>query len=380
MSERQLQFRVGLFVVVSLMVGAVLILQFGDLKSYWRESYSLAVHFSEAPGLFPGSPVKQNGIGIGKVRTVVLDRDAGGVLVVVDIYSENKLRIDSEVSLVQSLLGDARLEFTAGADSKMIPPNSRLEGNAPANPLEVVQRMEKVVNNSIASFTETSQEWQKVAVNVNRLMETNEGNLDAVIERTALSLETFTKTMASANKTFEEAGTALTSANSFIADPDVQANFRKTAETLPMIAEEAKLTITTARESIDKLSKNMEDIHMATEPLAKQSDVIVRRLAGSLIQLEALLTEMNQFAQAINTKDGSMQKLAADPELYRNLNRSAASLSVLLENLNPVMNDVRIFSDKIARHPELLGVRGAMRGSSGLKESSEVKQTGGFFK
>jgi phospholipid/cholesterol/gamma-HCH transport system substrate-binding protein len=35
-----------------------------------------------------------------------------------------------------------------------------------------------------------------------------------------------------------------------------------------------------------------------------------------------------------------------------------------------VLRDVEIFSDKIARHPELLGVSGAIRPSSGAKEAA----------
>ena len=34
----------------------------------------------------------------------------------------------------------------------------------------------------------------------------------------------------------------------------------------------------------------------------------------------------------------------------------------------PIVRDMRIFSDKVARHPELIGVGGALKGSSGLKD------------
>ncbi|MDA7527745.1 MlaD family protein [Planctomicrobium sp.] len=383
MSERQLQFRVGLFVIFSMAIGAFLILQFGELRSYWQKTYPLAIHFSEAPGLHSGSPVKQNGIKIGKVKEVVLDRNEGGVLVVIQIREEFSLRIDSEPTLVQSLLGDAKVEFSAGVDPEVIPPNSRLEGIAPTNPMEIVQRLETSVNTSLTSFTETSLEWQKVAKNLNNLMETKEGSLDEVIERTALALDSFTKTMTTATETFNKAGSTLESAtltlsnaNKFLADPQLQNDLKRTAASLPVIAEEAKLTITTAKETIVKLSENMENINQATAPLAGQSDLIVRKLSGSLIQLEGLLTELNQFSQILNNEEGSIQKLAADPELYKNLNHSAASLSILLQNLNPILNDFRIFSDKVARHPEILGVRGAVRGSSGLKDSSEIEQAG----
>ena len=35
--------------------------------------------------------------------------------------------------------------------------------------------------------------------------------------------------------------------------------------------------------------------------------------------------------------------------------------------MGPVVEDLRIFSDKVASHPELIGVSGALRSSSGVK-------------
>jgi phospholipid/cholesterol/gamma-HCH transport system substrate-binding protein len=45
---------------------------------------------------------------------------------------------------------------------------------------------------------------------------------------------------------------------------------------------------------------------------------------------------------------------------------------MILRNLEPIMHDLRIFSDKVARHPELIGVSGALRGSSGLKDPEDA--------
>jgi phospholipid/cholesterol/gamma-HCH transport system substrate-binding protein len=35
--------------------------------------------------------------------------------------------------------------------------------------------------------------------------------------------------------------------------------------------------------------------------------------------------------------------------------------------MKPIIHDARVFSDKIARHPELLGVRGAIQRNAGTK-------------
>jgi phospholipid/cholesterol/gamma-HCH transport system substrate-binding protein len=56
-----------------------------------------------------------------------------------------------------------------------------------------------------------------------------------------------------------------------------------------------------------------------------------------------------------------------------NLDRSAQSAALLLHNLEPIIRDLRVFSDKVARHPELIGVSGVLRGSSGLKYPEEAE-------
>lgn len=254
---------------------------------------------------------------------------------------------------------------------------------AASDPMQAVERLEHAVNLSLSSFEETSREWQQVGRNLNSLMETNRGSLSDVINRTVQGLDQFHQTMQVATRTFADAGetlkvasTTLANANTLISDPQLQQDLRRTAAELPQIAEETRLTIAAARFSIQQVNQNLSTIQQATLPIAEGSDVIVRKLSGSLIQLEALLMELNHFSQALNSKDGSLQKLASDPALYQNLNRSASALSVLLDNLDPILRDARIFTDKVARHPELLGISGAMRGSSGIKQDADVQQTG----
>jgi phospholipid/cholesterol/gamma-HCH transport system substrate-binding protein len=377
MSERQLQFRVGLFVLVSLAICTTLVIQFGDVQKYLEQTYQLGIHFDDAPGLQTGTPVRQNGIGIGSVTDILLDEQDGGVLVVIDIQQGRKLRRDSQPALVRTLLGDASIEFSPGLSKEFLPPNTRIDGISPADPMQIIHRLERQVTTTLTAFEETSREWQKLGSNVNALVETQQGDLDAVIERAAVALHQFTQTMQTANVT-------LTEANQILADPQLQQDLKATVAALPQMVNETRQTIAAARVSVQKIGENLDNLSQATNPLAEHSRSMVVKLDGSLGQLESLLTELNAFAKMVNTEDGSLQRFAADPELYENLNESAAALSSLVQSLDPVLRDVRVFSDRIARHPELLGISGAIKGSSGLKDASEaapgrqtILQTGG---
>lgn len=379
MDEQRLQFRVGLFVLASLAMAAVLVVRFGDVRKYWEETYALAIQFDEAPGVQPGTPVRMNGILIGRTRKVLLDETEDGVLVVVDIQADRKLRTDSTPMIVRSLFGDATIEFSPGSASDHIPPNMKLKGTAPQDPLEVVRRMEIRVTETLeafqtttASFRATSDEWKTVGRNMNSLMETERGHLSEVIAKTAAALDDFAKTMHSAQQ-------MLADTQSLVADPEMQAHLKRTIAALPDLVQETRDTITAARTSVqqassslEKVNLNLDQVQQATAPLAEHSRKLVARLDGGLLQLESLLTELNTFASVLNDKDGTLQRFTSDPRLYENLARSSAAMATITENLGPTLRDLRIFADRVARHPEILGVSGAIQGSSGLKEASEA--------
>ncbi len=370
MTERQLQFRVGLLVLAALAVATVLTLQFSDLRKNWQKTYALAIQFDEAPGLQKGTPVTLSGVKIGRVDEVRL-ADEGGVLAVVHIQQERQLRKDARASLVRSILGDSTITFSPGINSEHLPPNAKIKGSPPSDPLQIVERLDVRLNETLTAFAETSREWQQVAANVNALIETRQGRLDDVIERTALALEQFTQTMHAANGT-------LTSANNLLADPELQESLRVTVAALPQMVNETRGAISAARTSIEKIGTTADELgvtlatmNQVADPLARKTPSIVTKLDSSLGQLEVMLGELATFSKVLNNQDGTLQRAVSDPRLYDDLSRSAAAMQVVLRNLEMVSRDIRVFSDKVARHPEVLGIRGAIQGSSGLKEIPE---------
>lgn len=368
MTERQLQFRVGLFSIAAMAVMVTLIFQFGEVRALLEKQYQVLVHFDSAPGVLEGSPVRLNGIPIGDVKTITLDKQRGGVLLTLSIDEQYTLRSDSIPRLQQSLLGDAAIEFTPGVSEIAFDRQTILDGQAPPDVMEIVMGMEEQLALTMSSFDATSREWQLLARNMNSLVETNQGNLREVVQRTATSLEEFTITM-------KRAGSAFENANRVIADPQTVANLQKAFAGLPQIVSETQQTITAMRKTVGTINGNLQNIEQVTEPLAKHTTSIVVRLDNSLSNLEAMTGELRDVAQIASKSDGSLKRFLSDPNLYDDLERSASSLAILLRNLEPIVRDMRVFTDKIARRPEVLGVGGALRPSSGLKDD-EIRQTG----
>jgi len=361
MTERQLQFRVGMVVVIAGVCAAVMILQFGEFGAFWRKPVTVAVHFSSATGVQPGGPVEMNGVTIGSVRNVSIDRRRRGARVVVDLDPKFDIRTDARPRLVRSLFGDTTVEFTAGGRGRPIRSGDRLDGDLPIDPMQMISKLDEQLRTTMASFEATSSQWSEVANNINGLIGGRRGELERAVSQSAEALQQFSRTMSTANDLFSNA-------NQVLGDPRQQQNLRRSLDALPRLVGETEMTLKAVRKTVLTVNTNLENLQGVTEPLARRGGSIVGRLDKTLGNLERLTSDLSRFARTVNTPDGSLTQLARDPALYRNLNESASSMSLLLKNLEPVIRDLRIFSDKVARHPELLGVRGALTGSAGVKE------------
>src|SRR5262249_15209384 len=165
MTERQLQFRVGLLVVTAGIVAAGLVFRFGELRWLWEKRYTLGGHFERAPGVERGTPVRKNGILIGAVGAGKFEQSRGGGDDGIEIRERFQLRKDSRPALTRSLLGDATLEFTPGKSREILRPGDRIEGAPSEDPLEIIARVEQKTTTTLESFAATSEEWRKVGKN-----------------------------------------------------------------------------------------------------------------------------------------------------------------------------------------------------------------------
>ncbi|MBL4884123.1 MAG: MCE family protein [Planctomycetaceae bacterium] len=370
MSNSKYQFRVGLFVILATVIGIGLTFQFGKLERYLQPRYMVAVHFEEISGIQPGTPVRQSGIPIGIVKDVTIDRDQRKIFVLLELKSKHQISNDSQPHVVNTLLGESHIEFTLGLSSEFYKEGDILEGKVPQDPLAIVQRIESRLDSTLEAFEQTSQEWKLVGHNVNSLITTKQGSLDQMIEQAGSALNELTSTMRKASITLDQA-------NKIVADPELQASIKQSMQALPRLMQQTESliqqtsqTIASTKKAVDTMGTTMENLRVATQPLADNSNQLMTKFDTGLTQLNHALSELDKFSTQLNQGEGSLQKLATDPQLYRNLQLSSASLASLLSNLEPIVQDMQVFSDKIARHPELLGVSGYLKGSSGLKDST----------
>ena len=113
MNERQMQFRVGVVVFATMIVGGLLASLNGPLPMGWlpwgHSKYQIGIEVPQAPGVDTNTPVRKNGILIGRVKSIE-DKD-GGVLLKAEIDGNRPLYTDFEPHIRTTVLGDATIDF-----------------------------------------------------------------------------------------------------------------------------------------------------------------------------------------------------------------------------------------------------------------------------
>ncbi len=357
MDERVVQFRVGVVMIATVIIIAILILMFGEAPTLVRRQYTVYIKLPSAPGVEVDTPVRKSGITIGRVEQVGFDDD-GQVVVTASIDRNRKLWQNEEVRVTTTLLGDASLEFARVDDPErarlLIEDGDTVTGRVPTDPIELLTRLEDNIEKTVDSVGSAGQQVASLAERVNRLLEgVDEDQFKAVLERSHAALEGIART--------------TDALDHIIGDPDVQDQLRRGIADLPDVLSQARSAMEGIESAVQMASRNLHNLEGFTEPLGEKGPRLVEKVDSSLDSLDAVLEEVLTFAETLNSSEGTINQLTKNPELYDNLNRAVRNIEGITRQLKPIVDDVRIFSDKIARDPGRLGVSGALRRRTGIK-------------
>ena len=87
---------------------------------------------------------------------------------------------------------------------------------------------------------------------------------------------------------------------------------------------------------------------------------MVAEISDSISRIKSLSTTLDEIAGSFNNQEGTISRLLNDDELYDRLERTLANVEDLTWKLRPILDDARVISDKVARDPGILGVRGVL--------------------
>jgi phospholipid/cholesterol/gamma-HCH transport system substrate-binding protein len=99
MNDRVMALRVGIVLLAAGFITGFLIILLGEGRSFLQDRYTVHIKFPKAPGVAVDTPVRKDGVLIGRVTHVEL-RDEGGVVITAKIDDGRKIFKD-EVGMIK---------------------------------------------------------------------------------------------------------------------------------------------------------------------------------------------------------------------------------------------------------------------------------------
>jgi phospholipid/cholesterol/gamma-HCH transport system substrate-binding protein len=220
------------------------------------------------------------------------------------------------------------------------------------DPLQAFANIEGNLNRAAESLTDAGTEVGKLAKNVNEVLGANRGQFTKIINDTDQAMLSFQKT--------------LQDVDSVVGDEKMKRDLKESIGQMPQLLGETRDTISGMQKTLALANNNLQNMQTFTKALDEQGEGMVTNVAQSVERLDELLGQMNKFSRAMNSKEGSLGQLINNPELYNSLSQAAANVNRLTRELEPIICNVNVITDKVARHPGVI-VTDAISPGPGLK-------------
>ena len=372
MSDRRQEFRVGVVALAAAMTMTLLVgLNTGSTLRLGSRPYELLIEVDRAPGVGPNTPVHKDGVLIGRVTgTEFLER--GGVLVRANILPDAPVyRGDSCRIQPSSLFGDAVINFAftgEPGDAVQLEPGTRVMGEALPDPIEALTTLEVNLAPAIESIGEAADGIAQLSTRLNEALgeDFDTGRVHNLLDEGSSAFAQFEETMNSISE--------------IVDDPELRKSIDQAIADLPLLLADARSTVQKAEGTLSSFDsvvvsaeENLTNLKGFTKPLGDRGPELAEQILGAIDALNLALENLSEFTTALNSSDGTLSRLVNDPTLYENVSTVVANANSVLVRINdtikdlrPIIYDVRVFTDKIAREPGRI-VGGALNKGPGLK-------------
>ena len=288
--------KIGALAAVSI---AVLILGFNYLKgsNLFEKSNKIYAVFGKVDGLAVSHPVSINGFQIGKVSNLhEKDKNLSGIIVTIDLTKDINIPNNSMVFVNKDFpLGGPSLVIKMGNSNAYLQNGDTIQSTTKPDVFENVQAS---INPAINNLNSAIQSMEVLIANINSAFDPRtKNNFQSIIANLAASSASLKSLLNSETGMMAQ---TLENLNTFSAG---------------------------LNKNNDKLNNTFTNIEAASAKLAKAD--IEKVING----LDAAVKNLNEVTAKVNSKDGSLGLLLNDKKLYTNLESSARSLNILLDDL-----------------------------------------------
>ncbi|MBM3324134.1 MAG: MCE family protein [Calditrichaeota bacterium] len=285
METRAAEIKVGLAVLAAFVV-LVLGVIWGKGIKLRAERYPIVVHFQNIAGLERGALVLVNGVPKGKVTRITLAPDHVAVRCLVDkdvrILSDYRITIES----VQLMAG-AVVSINPGRAGRPMDTDLPLGGLPPMGISEVVGLID-----------EFSEDFKKVLANLNTVLI----HLDEIVGDSANRVH-LSRSLANLD--------------------------RGSGDAAAWIAEN-KQSLTRSISHLESTLSSLDAVVAESEDKIGQT---VARFDSASAQLQAVATDLHLLISDLRQGEGTLGRLATDPELYERMNSAVANLDSLVQRI-----------------------------------------------
>jgi phospholipid/cholesterol/gamma-HCH transport system substrate-binding protein len=120
MKKIDLELAVGFFVLIGILCFGYLSIKLGRLEFFGEGRYIVHAKFAKAGGIKPGAVVEIAGVEVGKVKSVMLDKDYQATISLL-INKDVKIQEDAIASVkTKGLIGEKYLQISPGGSDELL--------------------------------------------------------------------------------------------------------------------------------------------------------------------------------------------------------------------------------------------------------------------
>ncbi len=306
--------RVGMFLALGLIVGAILIFLVGDERHMFQRHATLHATFNDVAGLKVGSPVRMGGLDVGQVTHITFGQQQSDRRIHVEftMLSEQiqRVRSDSVVRIVsKGLLGDKAMDLTMGSS----------RGQVMADGATVNSEESDDIGNALHAAGEAATRVNAVLENVSHLTATlGSPEMNADLRALLHDVSAITHQVA----------VGPGPAHELIASEEMARHLDATLSSVQSIASRASSTM----DHVDALARDARTGNGLVHALVydREGGTMVRSLAGAANEIGAITRD-------VRTGNGGLHQVIYGNETTQIL----ANINDLTGQARALMTDVR---------------------------------------
>jgi len=300
MNKSRLEWKVGLFVFIGLVLLAVLLLQFSKGLTFFRPHYDILLNATTVSGLKPRAQVLMSGVQVGTVSEIQLALDGKSVNITLRIYQQYQIYKDARFAIDASgFLGDQYVAIlpTKNEGPTFGPVGGTAKAEAPLDMQEVARSAAGLlvhIDSAATNINNALNDARRTVLSAQALT-----NLSATIDNFHRASERSLAIVDSVNALVESNRPSITISVSNIFYFSDQVNQAALA---------VRQLVATNSPEINAAVKNVE---ASTATLKQLLDGVQqgKGLAGNLLENEQIATNLSQIVNNLSITTSNLNRL-----------------------------------------------------------------------